>query len=246
MAKIMVLAESGFGKTSSLGANPALGIKGLVPSQTLIIQSTRKGLPFPGNKKNYTPVGVAKDASGNNVLIGNLFFAADHTKAIDVIRKFLQFRPEIVNFVLDDFNFYMQDYYMNESKQKKNAFKVFEDIGGQTSDFFSIFDAIDAQDKNVIVLAHSEIYEDLEGRKRFKMKTVGSMVDKYVTPEGRFEIVLLGKANIDMESKKVSKSFVTNDDGMYNGKTPYGMFNDLYIPNDMGLVIDTINQYNNG
>ena len=38
MAKIMVLAESGFGKTSSLGKNDELGIMGLDPEKTVIIQ----------------------------------------------------------------------------------------------------------------------------------------------------------------------------------------------------------------
>ena len=94
-------------------------------------------------------------------------------------------------------------------------------------------------------MAHPEIYDDLEDRKRFKIKTVGSMVDKYVTPEGRFEIVLMGKSSFNKETKVVTKSFVTNDDGMYNAKTPYGMFKDLYIPNDMGLVLDSVEKYNN-
>lgn len=237
----MVLAESGFGKTTSLGANEELGIKGLDYTKTIIIQPTTKGLPFPGNKRKYTPVRKGEDGS----IVGNLYKAKTAEDAGKMVVAFLKHRPEIENFVFDDFNFYMQDLYMSESAAKKNVFGIFNDIGGQTSGLFKIIDKIDELGKNAIIMAHPEIYDDLEDRKRFKIKTVGSMVDKYVTPEGRFEIVLMGKSSFNKETKVVTKSFVTNDDGMYNAKTPYGMFKDLYIPNDMGLVLDSVEKYNN-
>ena len=40
--------------------------------------------------------------------------------------------------------------------------------------------------------------------------------------------------------------FVTNNDGQLPAKSPVGMFKDLYIPNDLGLVSDIIDQYNEG
>lgn len=240
----MVLAESGFGKTTSVGKNDALNIKGLNPEETLIIQSTKKGLPFPGNKKNYKTVGIV-ERDGVKRLEGNLYFAENAVKAVNIVNQFLKHRPEIKNFVFDDFNFYMQDFYMAESKSKKNQYITFNDIGGQTYDFFGIFDVISEADKNAIVLAHAEIYEDLEHRKRFKMKTIGKMVDQYVTPEGRFEIVLLGKVVFNQDTNTVKKYFVTKDDGIFNAKTPYGMFEDTYINNDLGLVLDMIDKFDN-
>ena len=44
------------------------------------------------------------------------------------------------------------------------------------------------------------------------------------------------------KEKKSIREFVTNDDGMYPAKSPIGMF-DLYIPNDLGLVVDKIAEY---
>lgn len=238
----MVLAESGFGKTTSIGKNDKLGIKGLNPKETLIIQPTSKGLPFPGNKINYTK--LSKGPNGE--IIGNILFNKDTTKTLAFVQMIMAKRPEIKNFVFDDFNFYMQDFYMKESKNtKKNVFKTFEEIGGQTSDFFDIFDMIDASGKNVIVFAHTEIYEDIDERPKYKIKTVGKMVDTYVTPEGRFETVLLGKTVFNKESKKVSKYFVTEDDGVYNGKSPFGMF-PRYTPNDMGFILECIEAFNTG
>ena len=66
--------------------------------------------------------------------------------------------------------------------------------------------------------------------------------DQYITPEGKFEIVLYGKASFDEKEKKSIREFVTNDDRVYPSKSPVGMF-DLYIPNDLGYVVDKINEY---
>lgn len=237
----MVLAESGFGKTTSIGENKALGLKGLDASKTFLVQSTKKGLPFPKNKTLYQPL----KRNQNKELEGNLLYSNDPEKVIAAIRAVLKAMPHIETFVFDDFNFYMQDYYMQESRNKKDNFKIFQAVGGQTSGFFDIFDVLADLGKNVIVLAHPEIYKNVDGVERYKFKTVGNMVDKYITPEGRFEIVLMGKVSYNPESKKIEKVFVTNDDGQYNAKSPFGMFEDIYIPNDLGLVIDKINEYNN-
>ena len=42
------------------------------------------------------------------------------------------------------------------------------------------------------------------------------------------------------------KDLLTNDDGMYPAKSPYGMFEELYIPNDLGYVLARANAYENG
>lgn len=108
-----------------------------------------------------------------------------------------------------------------------------------------IFDAIEKYgdtDKNIIVLAHGEEMPQPDGRIYLKMKTTGKMVDEYVTPEGKFDITLVGRTKL--ESKKIVKEFITNEDEYTaSPKSPYGMFESLYIPNDLGLVIDAVKNY---
>ena len=48
--------------------------------------------------------------------------------------------------------------------------------------------------------------------------------------------------SFDEKEKKAIREFVTNDDGVYPAKSPIGMF-DLYMPNDLGLVVDKITEY---
>ena len=47
MAKILVLAKSGFGKTTSWCGREKLGIKGLDPNETFVIQCISRAVPNP-------------------------------------------------------------------------------------------------------------------------------------------------------------------------------------------------------
>ena len=108
-----------------------------------------------------------------------------------------------------------------------------------------IFDAINKipEHKNMICRAHYEEYKDKNGDSiSYRYKSTGNMVDQYITPEGKFEVVLYGKASYDEKEKKSIREFVTNDDGQYPAKSPVGMF-PLYIPNDLGYVVDTMKEY---
>lgn len=70
------------------------------------------------------------------------------------------------------------------------------------------------------------------------------MVDDYLTLEGLFTVVLY--TIVQKSNEKIEYRFVTNYDGKYPAKSPVGMFKDLYILNDLGLVADTIHNYNQG
>mgnify|MGYP000139895659 CR=1 FL=1 len=65
-----------------------------------------------------------------------------------------------------------------------------------------IFDAINKvpEDKNMICLAHYEEYKDKNGDSlSYRYKSTGNMVDQYITPEGKFEVVLYGKASYEIQ-----------------------------------------------
>ena len=112
---------------------------------------------------------------------------------------------------------------------------------------FAAIEKYDGVEKNIIVLAHGEAIQKSDGRTYVKMKTTGRMVDEYITPEGKFDITLVGRSRFDTTSKKVIKEFITNEDEFVSSpKSPYGMFPSLYIPNDLGEVIEKVRQYYNG
>ena len=237
MSKILVLAKSGFGKTTSIGEIPELNLKGLDPKVTYIISCVNKPLPFRGANKKYVVTTTSEIAKGNRIITN------DAKEVANIINMLANPNSPYTNIVLDDMNYMSQDYYM------KNALKG----GWDTPKVIGfnmglVFDAINniPESKNIICLAHYEEYKDKNGDSiSYKYKATGNMVDSYITPEGKFEIVLYGKAHYDDKEKKSIREFVTNDDGVYPAKSPVGMF-DLYIPNDLGYVVDKVQEYYNG
>ena len=170
MSRILVLAESGFGKSTSIGEIKELKIKGLDPTKTLIIACSDKSLPFPGWKNKYK--NIQTDGAGN--VSGNYLSTNDPALICKTIDFFLKNRPDIENYVVDDFNFVMQDYYMENAKTK--GYATFQTIGYDAGQIFKRFEAIHKKNKNIIVLAHPEYFE-VNGVHKIKMKTVGNMVN---------------------------------------------------------------------
>ena len=232
MSKILILAKSGFGKSTSIGEIPELGLKGLDPKITYLISCVNKPLPFRGANKKFVVTAPNNPTGGNRVITNDAEIVA---KIINMLAK-----SPYKNIVLDDMNYMAQDYYMKNAL--KGGWDTPKKIGYNTG---LVFDAINAvpEDKNIICLAHYEEYKDKNGDSiSYRYKSTGNMVDQYITPEGKFEIVLYGKSSFDEKEKRSIREFVTNDDGVYPAKSPIGMF-DLYIPNDLGLVVDKIAEY---
>jgi hypothetical protein len=234
MAKILVLAKSGFGKSTSIGEIPELGIKGLNPSTTYLISAVNKPLPFRGANKKFVMTTYENPTGGNRVVTN------DAEQVANLITMVGHPDSPFETIVLDDMNYISQDYYM------KNALKGGWDTPKKIGYGMGlIFDAINSvpENKTIICLAHFEEYKDKNGDSiSYRYKSTGNMVDQYITPEGKFEIVLYGKATYDNKEKKSIREFVTNDDGVYPAKSPVGML-DLYVPNDLGYIVDAVKAY---
>ena len=230
--KALILAKSGFGKSTSIGEIPELGLKGLDPSKTYIISCVNKPLPFRGAASKYKITPISNPTGGNRVISND---AKEIAQLIELLAK-----SPFENIILDDMNYISQDYYM------KNALKGGWDTPKQIGYGMGlIFDAINKvpETKNMICLAHYEEYKDKNGDSiSYRYKSTGNMVDSYITPEGKFEVVLYGKSTYDEKEKKSIREFVTNDDGQYPAKSPVGMF-PLYIPNDLGAVTEAAKEY---
>lgn len=237
MSRILVLAKSGFGKTFSMGQVPELNHVGLDPNETYVISVTSKPLTFPKSRELYKVVQKGKVATGNRYISNN------PEEIATLLEQLLQ--SPYKNIVVDDFNYLMQDYYMDNAL--KGGWDTPKKIGYFMGKIFSAIEKYGDSDKNIIILAHGEEVPQQDGRIYLKMKTTGKMVDEYVTPEGKFDVTLVGRSRFDAGQKKIVKEFITNEDEFTSSpKSPYGMFPELYIPNDLGLVVAKVNEYYNG
>lgn len=228
MSAVAIVGKSGTGKTTSISSVPELEIEGLNPKETVIINVAGKDLPIRGWRKLYT--GKIKEG-------GNYLENSDAGIIADAIGYINDNRKEIKNIVLDDGQYIMAFEFM--SRAKESGYGKFADIGVNQAKIIKAAKNT-RPDLKVFFLWHPD--EDKETG--FKMKTVGTMVDSYLSLEGLFTVILY--TNVSKVDNKMKYQFVTNNDGKYPAKSPIGMFTDIYIPNDLGKVSKAIDKYNLG
>ena len=236
MAKILILAPSGFGKTTSWAGREKLGIKGLDPKETYAIQCIGRGVPNPNYK--LCPSNEIKDmAKGNRVQVDSVT-GLDRFKRVADLLNALKKSP-YKNIVIDDFNYLMQDYFMNNAM--KGGWNTPKEIGFGMG---LIFDAMKGypENKHIYVCAHYEKTNDNDGTVTYQMKTTGKMVNEYCTPQGKFDIILYGKQTYNEEEKKAIKTFVKDFDGTFPAKDSIGVLDNMAdeFPNDLYLVSEEL------
>ena len=227
MSSISIVGKSGTGKSTSYGSVPEVGVKGLNPKETVIINISGKDLPFKGWKQVYN----GKISEG-----GNYVESSDANVVSNAIKYVSSERPDIKNVVVDDAQYIMAFEFMRRAKE--SGYGKFADIGVNMN---KVIEAASAtrKDLKVYFMWHPES----DGEGGFKIKTVGKMIDDYLTLEGLFTVILYTKVSKGADNKMLYQ-FVTNNDGHFPGKSPLGMFKDIYIPNDLGSVSQIIDEYN--
>ena len=239
MAKILILAKSGFGKTTSYCGREKLGIKGLNPKETYVIQCIGRALPNPNFK--LCPSNEIKDiAKGNRVQVDTITGIERFKRVADIVEALK--KSPYKNIIIDDMNYLAQDFYM--ANAMKGGWDTPKQIGYGMGLIFDAFKGF-PEDKNIICCAHYEEYKDKNGDSiSYKFKTTGKMVDDYITPEGKFDIILFGKVGYDAENKKSIKHFVKEFDGEYPAKDSLGALDSLpdEIPNDLSIVVDKLKE----
>ena len=155
-----------------------------------------------------------------------------NTNNTDSYTQILMNLPRITkpSIVIDDATYLMVNEFMRNAKV--TGYQKYTDMA---YNFNNLIDAA-AQlpnDKIVYFIGHSDQADD--GREHFK--TIGKMLDNYVTLEGKFSIVL--KTMV----KDGGYYFSTQNSGQDTVKSPMGLFASANIPNDLKAVDDVIREY---
>jgi hypothetical protein len=223
---ILVIAESGAGKSTS--------VENLDPKETFIINVANKPLPFKGWKKKYLL--WSKDHPSGNLYTGST------AQQIEACLGYINSkRPEIKTVVIDDFQYMSSFEFFDRSDEK--GYEKFTQIGANLARIARMPKDL-RDDLSVIFLTHAEESTDLEGKRKFKAKTIGRMVDEKLSLEGLFSIVLFGKVKKDKDGN-IRYVFETHNNGENTCKSPKGMFPAFEIPNDLAYVKKAIQDYEN-
>lgn len=221
--KVLILGKSGSGKSRSL--------KTLDPEKTIIASVTDKSLPFK-------TAGTFLPFNGKT---GSLAYTPDWGKLnalIDIVNE----NPKYEILVIDDFQYLMAFEYMDRAKE--SGFQKFTEMGQKVKQLIANKLSNLKHVKLVYILSHSEEHRDSMGElTAVNMKTIGKMVDQYLTPEGLFTTVLFTEAKENPATKKVEYKFITQTDGVTVAKSPEDLFPTLEIENDLGKVTDLIYAY---
>ena len=214
MAAILIMGESGSGKTTSM--------RNLDPDKTMYIDCDKKGLAWKGWRKQY-------NTERKN------YFACDDPDIVLTLLKRVdreeQFQGVTVC-VIDTLNGMMVADEMRRSKEK--GYDKWQDLA------FSVYSIVDyalkvRESLTVIFTAHSQTDHDENGYLFTRTKTSGKKLDKIVL-ESKFPVVLLAKGD---DGQYVFETRANHS----TAKTPLGAFEQNQIPNDIVAVLKALEDY---
>lgn len=221
---VLILGESGAGKSTS--------IKGLNPKETVVFNVLGKRLPFKGSNALYN--------EANN----NLFTITNWQEIVSYIKSIGEKAPHVKNIVIDDAIYILRMEFFDRSSEKG-----FEKYNQLADHFRRIIATCASQrdDLNVFMFLHAEPVEVEGSVIGYKSSSVGKLLDKMYRPEENTAIVLFAQPIFD-DKGKATYGFYTHKMKAANGielpsKTPEGMFEEDFIPNDLSLIIKAMNEY---
>lgn len=220
---IIVLGKSGTGKSTS--------IKGLDPKSTVVLNVLGKKLPFKGSSSVY------------NESNKNLFRIDDYTQAINMLESIDKKATHVKNVVLDDAIYIMRKEYFKRAKEA--GYSKYTELAQHFQQIISVCEGM-RDDVNVFFLLHSEDVQSDKTTVGYKVSTIGQLLDNQYNPVEVVPMVLYSSIKYD-DKGKASYGFYTQRfmDGMVEipAKSPAEMFNEPFIPNDLGFVVQKMKEY---
>lgn len=223
------MASKLIGIVGSTGTGKSTSIKFLDSKETYIINTAKKELPFKGADKLY------------NAENKNYKEVDDITEITRLLKTISEKAPHIKTVVIEDSN-YMMSFRMAE-KATEVGFTKFTILAKDMVELFREARKL-RDDLKVFYFTHPETIEDGGEIVGYRIKTSGKMLDNQINLEGLFTICLYTHVE-EQKDGSASYNFVTNRFKKYPAKSPEGMFTEVKIPNNLQMVVDTIDQYYN-
>lgn len=220
---IMLLGKSGTGKSTS--------IKGLDPKETVVINVLGKRLPFKGSNALY------------NKENKNLFQRESYTDIISLIQNISDKAVNVKNIILDDFIYVMRKEYF--SRARETGYNKYTELAQHFQQIISTCEKL-RDDLTVFMILHSEDVQSDKVTTGYKVATVGNLVDNCYNPLEVVPMVLYSSVKYD-DKGNIEYGFYTHrcKEGVVEipAKTPDEMFEEDFIPNDLGYVVKKMNEY---
>ena len=233
MSKVMLLAQTGMGKSSSL--------RNLPPESTAIINADMKELPLRGWKKKYLNV---KGTDGRTDFTASNYIEISSSAGVKKALEEWEKVPKIKTIVIDTITHMITKEYMSSTIGKD--FKAYQALG---KTFYDIIDLIRKSEKNIIVMGHIERKINEFGDAMWEMKAHGKMITDLV-PASYFTTVMVGE--VQKKDEKLLHVFRTQSEGNDPAKSPAYIDGasvhtalQLYEDNDMAVILEKLEMFSN-
>lgn len=224
MANIcMILGKSGTGKSTS--------IKTLNPKETVVLNILGKRLPFKGSSSIY------------NTENKNLIRLNTYSEVINCLESINKNLPNVKNVIIDDMIYIMRKEYF--SRAKETGYGKYTELAMHFQQIVAMCEAM-REDMNIFFILHSEDIQSDKTITGYKVSTIGALVDNQYNPMEVVPMLLYSAVKFD-DKGNAFYGFYTHRFMEGNieipAKSPEGMFEDDFIPNDLGLVVKAIAEY---
>jgi molybdopterin-guanine dinucleotide biosynthesis protein len=206
------------GIVGSSGTGKSTSLRNLPLKDTIIIDLERKGFPF-------------KEAKNFQTITATIL--PEIEKAIETATK----NADIV--VIESFTKYCE--ILIDVAQK--MYKGFDIWNYYNKQIRNTLESLKNEKATVVVTAIDEIVKIMQ-------PTGGEYNTRRIKVQGKVhegciekEFLLVLFTEVRREKDSIEYCFQTNSDGITSAKTPMGMFSDLYIPNDLNTVINSVEEY---
>jgi energy-coupling factor transporter ATP-binding protein EcfA2 len=223
------MASKLVGIVGATGTGKSTSIKHLNPEETYIINVAKKELPFKGSEKLY------------NAEKKNYKEVDDANEISRLLKTISEKAPHIKNIIIEDSNYIMG--FNIVAKATEVGFTKFSVMARDMVDLFRTARQL-RDDITVFYLTHPETIEDGGEIIGYKIKTAGKLIDNQVLLEGLLTVCLYTNVE-ETKDGGATYSFVTNRYKKMPAKSPDGMFAETKIPNNLQLVVETLNNYYN-
>lgn len=219
----IILGKSGSGKSTS--------IKTLNPKESVVVNVLKKRLPFKGSSSIFN--------AENHNLVG----IDTYDELIAFLEHVNSNMPEIKTVVVDDCMYIVRKEFFRRAKEV--GYTKFTELAQHFQQIIQTCENA-REDLNVFLMLHSEdVYSD-KIQTGYKVATVGAMIDNQYNPVEVVPIVLYAEIRYDNNGKP-TYGFYTHSIKIGTvqmpAKSPDGMFEEDYVPNDLGMIVNTINEY---
>ena len=198
------------------GSGKSTSLSSLSPKTTAVLNTERKKLPFK-NAKEFMNVPIKS--------VSEFHSALDKAMESDKIKTI----------VVESFTSLIEIIF----READIRYKGFDVWSYYNKEIDKVLDKSKNSDKYVVFPAIDGVYDGDNGVEERYVAVDGNRWKKRVEKE--FVIALF--TDVRAANDEVSYRFRTNTTGRDSAKSPWGMFEDLHIPNKLGDVINACKEY---